>query len=110
MSCQLNPQLFDEKTFSKNGAGEVKHFLKTTSEGFFGFGEAYFSSIEYGCISGWKRHRRVSCNLSILNGKVLFVIKSTGNKLRFSVEVLCFSNDSLTSDSLCIERKVPLTA
>ena len=80
MSSQFNPQLFDERTFSKNDGGEVKHFLKTNSEGFFGFGEAYFSSIEHGSIRGWKRHRRVSCNLSVLNGKVRFVLTSAGDQ------------------------------
>ena len=80
MSNLINPQLFEEKTFIKKVGGEVKHFLKTTSDGFVGFGEAYFSSIECDFVSDWKRHRRVSCNLSVVTGKVRFVLTSCGNK------------------------------
>ena len=38
------PELFEEKVFSKQG-GQVRHFIKSTSKGFEGFGEAYFSSV-----------------------------------------------------------------
>ena len=73
------PELFEEKVFPKQG-GQVKHFIKSTSKGFEGFGEAYFSSVEDGSISGWKRHRRVSCNLGVLKGNVRFVLLFPENK------------------------------
>ena len=73
------PELFEEKVFSKQG-GQVRHFIKSTSKGFEGFGEAYFSSVQEGSISGWKRHRRVSCNLGVLRGNVRFVLLLQENK------------------------------
>ena len=39
--------------------GAVKHFLKSNDKSFSGFGEAYFSFIEFGKIKGWKIHKKV---------------------------------------------------
>ena len=36
--------------------GDIYHALKSTDEGYVGFGEAYFSQIEHGAAKGWKRH------------------------------------------------------
>ena len=78
MSDLTIPNLFTEKTITKKQGGEIRHFLKKNSEGFVGFGEAYFSSIEFGSITDWKIHRQVSCNLSVVSGEVRFVLTSNG--------------------------------
>jgi dTDP-4-dehydrorhamnose 3,5-epimerase len=54
--------------------GNVLHALKATSEGYFGFGEAYFSIIEYGAIKAWKRHQKMTLNLIVPVGGIKFVV------------------------------------
>lgn len=54
--------------------GDVLHAIKSTDEGFCGFGEAYFSQIEVGAVKGWKRHNRMTLNLIVPVGAVKFVI------------------------------------
>jgi dTDP-4-dehydrorhamnose 3,5-epimerase len=54
--------------------GDIYHALKSTDEGYVGFGEAYFSQIEHGAAKGWKRHNRMTLNLVVPVGAVKFVI------------------------------------
>lgn len=54
--------------------GDIYHALKSTDEGFVGFGEAYFSQIEHGAVKGWKRHNRMTLNLIVPVGVVKFVV------------------------------------
>ena len=54
--------------------GDVLHAMKTVDEGFSGFGEAYFSKVNYGAVKGWKRHRQMTLNLIVPQGKVRFVL------------------------------------
>ncbi len=54
--------------------GDIYHALKSTDDGYAGFGEAYFSQIEHGAVKGWKRHNRMTLNLVVLIGAVRFVI------------------------------------
>jgi len=53
--------------------GEVLRCLKITDYGWFEFGEAYFSRIDYGTIRGWKLHKKMHLNLIVPAGKVEFV-------------------------------------
>ena len=53
--------------------GDVLHAMKRNDPGYMGFGEAYFSSVEYGAVKAWKRHLRMTLNLVVPVGKVLFV-------------------------------------
>ena len=55
--------------------GNVMHAMKNKDQGYTQFGEAYFSIINSGAIKGWKRHKKMYCNLSVPHGKVKFVIK-----------------------------------
>lgn len=59
-------QIIDER-------GAVLHYLKSNSELFKGFGEAYFSKINTGVIKGWKLHYRVHQNFCVPFGSVLIV-------------------------------------
>ena len=54
--------------------GNIFHAIKSNSEGFCGFGEAYFSQIEHGAIKGWKRHNRYTLNIVVPVGAIRFVI------------------------------------
>ena len=54
--------------------GEVLHAMKKSDQGFSGFGEAYFSTIEPKAIKGWKRHTQMVLNLVVPFGSVRFVL------------------------------------
>ena len=54
--------------------GDVLHGLKQSEQGYAGFGEAYFSMIEYGVIKGWKQHKKMVLNLVVPIGMVRFVL------------------------------------
>ena len=54
--------------------GDVFHALKSTDEGYVGFGEVYFSQIKGGEVKGWKRHNRMALNLVVVVGVIRFVI------------------------------------
>jgi dTDP-4-dehydrorhamnose 3,5-epimerase len=54
--------------------GNVMHAMKGSSEGYKGFGEAYFSQIKKGAIKGWKRHKVMTLNLIVPVGKIRFVL------------------------------------
>ena len=55
-------------------AGNVLQAMGTSSKGFVGFGEAYFSTIKFGAVKAWKRHHRMTLNLVVPYGNVRFVI------------------------------------
>ena len=54
--------------------GDIYHAIKASSAGFNGFGEAYFSTVNKGCIKGWKRHNRLALNVVVPVGGIRFVI------------------------------------
>ena len=54
--------------------GDILHGMKKCDEGFTGFGEAYFSTINNGEIKGWNRHKKMTLNLIVPVGEVTFVI------------------------------------
>ena len=57
-----------------NPKGDIFHAMKKTSDGYEGFGEAYFSTIFSGALKGWKRHREMTLNLIVPVGSIRFVI------------------------------------
>jgi dTDP-4-dehydrorhamnose 3,5-epimerase len=59
-------------SFATEG-GDVLHAMKATDIGFEGFGEAYFSCINFGSIKAWKRHSEMWMNLVVPAGQVRFV-------------------------------------
>ena len=52
--------------------GDVFHGLKASEEEFYGFEEAYFSTIKINKIKAWKRHLRMTMNLIVPVGEVQF--------------------------------------
>jgi len=66
--------------------GEVMHAIKHFEKGFNGFGEVYFSWIEQGAIKAWKCHKRMTLNLVVPLGEVIFVFHLTNKKNEFRTE------------------------
>jgi dTDP-4-dehydrorhamnose 3,5-epimerase len=61
--------------------GDILHAMKKSDSGYMGFGEAYFSLVEFGAVKAWKRHSQMALNLVVPVGKVHFVlIDSAGRK------------------------------
>lgn len=54
--------------------GSVMHAMKVSDFGSKEFGEAYFSTVEYGFVKGWKRHKQMTLNLLVPTGKIRFVL------------------------------------
>jgi len=54
--------------------GNVLHAMKKNDEGFSGFGEVYFSEVEFKSIKAWKRHKDMTLNLIVPFGKIKFVL------------------------------------
>ena len=54
--------------------GDIFHAMKASDDGFIGFGEAYFSTINKDVIKGWKKHTKMTLNLVVVTGEVEFVV------------------------------------
>ena len=54
--------------------GDIYHAMKKSDEGFEGFGEAYFSTINKNEIKGWKKHLKMTMNIIVPIGEVSFVL------------------------------------
>ena len=59
-----------------NEKGDVLHAIKSSSPGFCGFGEAYFSVINSGETKGWKKHKKMTMNLCVPVGEIEFYLYS----------------------------------
>lgn len=66
--------------------GAVMRGLKATEAGYVGFGEAYFSSIDFRKTKGWKLHKRMTLNLIVACGEIRFVVHA-GEKQKGVKEV-----------------------
>ena len=54
--------------------GSVLHAIKSSSEGFQGFGEAYFSTVLQNSKKGFKCHKKMLLNLVVPVGEIEFCI------------------------------------
>lgn len=54
--------------------GSVMHAMKDSSNGYSGFGEAYFSQVNHRAVKAWKRHKEMTLNLMVPLGEVRFVL------------------------------------
>ena len=57
--------------------GDIFHAMKASDDGFSGFGEAYFSTVNQGQIKGWKKHTEMVLNLVVVKGEIEFVVHDT---------------------------------
>ena len=58
----------------ENPAGNILHAMKDSDQGYTGFGEAYFSTVNHGFVKGWKKHTKMTLNLVVPDGAILFVL------------------------------------
>ena len=56
----------------KSDFGSVMHFIKQSDSGFVNFKEVYFSTVNKESIKAWKLHKRMTLNLVVPVGRVLF--------------------------------------
>ncbi len=54
--------------------GDILHVLKVTDLDFAKFGEAYFTTVHYKNIKGWRKHSQMELNLVVPVGNVKFYI------------------------------------
>jgi len=54
--------------------GDIFHAMKASDDGFSGFGEAYFSTVNQGEVKGWKKHTEMTLNLVVVIGEIKFVV------------------------------------
>lgn len=71
----------------ESNLGAVCKILRSDSSSFFGFGEAYLTSVNYHAIKGWKYHHRMILNLVVLEGTVKFVFYNP-NDFTFNETIL----------------------
>ena len=77
--------------------GNVMHAMKNDSPGYFGFGEAYFSEIEYKMIKAWKRHREMTLNLVVPHGEVRFILYDDRHVERIKFQEIIISKNNYDS-------------
>ena len=53
--------------------GDVLHGMKASDQGYAGFGEAYFSTVNKGQVKGWKKHTKMTMNIVVPMGAVKLV-------------------------------------
>ena len=77
--------------------GDVLHAMKANDQGYSGFGEAYFSTIEPKAIKGWKRHTQMVLNLVVPIGSVRFILyddrENQDNINQFQEVILSIADD-----------------
>ena len=67
--------------------GDIFHAIKKSDVGFFGFGEAYFSTVNQGDIKGWKKHKEMILNLVVPVGEIEFVVYNENTKIFFNTKI-----------------------
>lgn len=72
--------LISELNHFNSDKGKVMHAIKKNSRGFAGFGEAYFSTVNFNNIKGWKKHNQMIMNLIVPIGSVRFYLHDERDK------------------------------
>ena len=62
--------------------GDVWHAMKEKDDGFKGFGEAYFSLVNFKTVKAWKMHLRMTMNIIVPVGEVKFVFMDNLGEVR----------------------------
>lgn len=57
----------------KGEKGNVLHALKHIENSYTQFGEAYFSTVDFQAIKGWKKHTKMVSNLIVPVGEIRFI-------------------------------------
>ena len=67
--------------------GDIYHAMKSSDNGFSGFGESYFSTIKKEHVKGWKKHTKMVLNIIVPIGEIKFVIYNESTEQFFSVSL-----------------------
>lgn len=75
-------EIYQKNNFQikKNLKGDVLKILNHNSKNYKGFGELYITTLNKGASKGWNFHKKMTCNLFVIKGKVKFFLKKD-NKL-----------------------------
>lgn len=79
--------------------GDIYHAMKKSDNGFEGFGEAYFSTVNKNEIKGWKKHTQMTLNLVVPIGEIEFVVFDDESKEFFSIKLSQSNYNRLTIKS-----------
>jgi len=60
-------------------AGDIRKYLKLSDSEFSGFGEIYFSYANKNFIKAWKKHNKMTMNITVVYGEIKFVFYVDGN-------------------------------
>ena len=74
--------------------GNVMHAMKSTSLGYEGFGEAYFSQIEKDAVKAWKRHKKMTLNLIVPVGEIRFIFFDDRNATKTQFQEVIISKQN----------------
>ncbi len=61
-------------------AGDIFHIMRNDTDGFKEFGEVYISTVKPGNIKGWKRHTKMTLNISVPVGAIRFILYNEATK------------------------------
>ena len=91
-----NNSFFLKKKFQrkKNLKGDIYKIINKKSKNFSGFGELYLSSLNKGMTKGWNFHKKMTLNLFVVKGRVMFFLKR--NKKVFRINLNEDQNEILT--------------
>mgnify|MGYP000088284232 CR=1 FL=1 len=90
----INGVIVTKLSLIETPGGKVMHAMKKTSQGYLGFGEAYFSKIEKGAIKAWKRHKTMTLNIVVPVGEIKFVLYDDRNEKNKEYQELIISYDN----------------
>ena len=79
----------------KNKNGKLLHVIHKNSKNFIGFGEVYISWILPKKIKGWKKHSKMTMNLSVPVGKVMFIFYKNDLIKKFTKYIIGENNYKL---------------
>ena len=74
--------------------GDLFKILSKDSFNFSNFGEAYFSTVNYKKVKGWKLHKKMLLNIVVPVGEIKFVIIENSQNSSFSYFEYVLSKDN----------------
>ena len=82
-----NNSFFLKKKFQrkKNLKGDIYKIINKKSKNFSGFGELYLSSLNKGISKGWNFHKKMTLNLFVVKGRVMFFLKKDKKVFRINL-------------------------
>lgn len=76
MNTTCKVEFFPQKRII-NDKGDIFHAMKRSGGGYVDFGEAYFTTVKYNVVKGWKKHTEMFLNLVVPVGIVKFYVRDS---------------------------------